>query len=273
MKAFVADPDFTLYAGDALVVLRELEVASVDCVVTSPPYLDARPEYPSPSLEEFELIFRELRRVVRAGGPLLVNVGRLFRDGCELRWQEDLLRAVERAGWSHLDTRVWLKPNANPIRGNVFTDSHEYVLVLGDPGGTSLNVDAVRTEYTPESLARLGRPWRRGRGTKGDDRADQSSRRANPLGARGRSFHTAYVGREKGNPHPAPMPLEVAEWMIALASWPGDVVLDPFAGSGTTAVAARRRGRRCVCIELDVDYCRCAAERLSQLPLLLESAA
>lgn len=264
---FVADSDFTLYVGDARRVMRDLRDNSVDCVVTSPPYLDARPEYESPSLAEFQLIFLELRRVVRDGGPMLLNAGRLFRDGCELRWQEALLRAAELVGWSHLDTRVWLKPNANPIRGNVFADSHELVFILGDPGAP-LNTDAVRTEYEKESVERLNRVWRRGQGTKGDDRADQAGRPVNELGARGRSFHVAYVGGAKGNPHPAPMPLEVAEWMVSLASWPGQTVIDPFAGSGTTNEAARRLGRSSIAIEKSAEYAGLIADRLSQLPLI-----
>src|SRR5689334_12722392 len=89
---FVADPDFTLYCGDALEVLRQLATGSVACVVTSPPYLDARPEYPSPGIAEWEDIFAELRRVVR--GPALINVGRLFRNG-ERRWWNELLEAAE----------------------------------------------------------------------------------------------------------------------------------------------------------------------------------
>lgn len=272
LKPFVQDADLALHLGDALDVLRELPRDAVDAVVTSPPYLDARPEYPSPSLAHHELIFGELARVVREGGCLLYNLGRLWKDGRELRWQEDILAAAERAGWCHLDTRVWLKPNANPIRGQVFADSHEYVYVLGEPDAR-LNVDAVRTEYEPESIARLNRVWRRGRGVKGDERGDQHGRDVNEIGARGRSFHVAYVGREKGNPHPAPMPLEVAEWMVALASWPGDTVLDPFAGSGTTALAARRLGRRCVAIEAEADYAAMCAQRMAQQSLLASEDA
>ena len=272
LKPFVQDADFALHVGDAYDVVCELPRDCVDAVVTSPPYLDARPECPSPSLAHFEAIFSELGRIVREGGPMLLNLGRLFRDGRELRWHEGILLACERAGWAHVDTRVWIKPNANPIRGNVFADSHELVYVLGEPGAV-LNVDAVRTAYEPESIARLGRIWRRGRSVKGDDRGDQHGRQVNEIGARGRSFHVAYVGREKGNPHPAPMPLEVAEWMVALASWPGETVLDPFAGSGTTALAARRLGRRCVAIELEADFAAVAARRLAQQSLLSENAA
>lgn len=273
LKPFVSDSDFVLFVDDALDVLRALPKEAAAAVVTSPPYLDARPEYPSPSLAHHEAIFAELTRVICEGGCLLYNVGRLFRNGCEQRWWVDLIAAAERAGWSHLDTRIWLKPNANPIHGTVFADSHEYVLVLGDPACARLNVDAIRTEYEPESIARMNRIWRRGRGTKGDDRDDQPSRPVNELGARGRSFHVAYVGRDKGNPHPAPMALETAEWMVALASWPGDTVLDPFAGSGTTAVAARRLGRKAVCIDVEADFASYSAHRLSQQSIFAEGSA
>lgn len=272
LTPFVSDPDFQLYVGDALEVLRELPDESVDACVTSPPYLDARPEYPSPSLHDFEDIFRELGRVVT--GPILVNAGRIFRDGCEVRWQEDLLLAAERGGLSHLDTRIWIKPNANPIRGQVFADSHEYVYVLGRPGEL-LNIDAARRPHAPSTVARFGRAWTNHRGVKSprESRARKSRAVPNPAGARPRSYVECCVGREKGNKHPAPMPLEVAEWMVTLASWPGETVLDPFAGSGTTALASRKHGRLSVLVELSPDYAAMCARRLQQQSLFAGDAA
>ncbi len=164
---YLDDPDFTLYHGDALDVLRQLVDQSIAACVTSPPYLDARPEYPSPDLNEFHDIFRELRRVV--AGAMILNVGRIFRESREVRWWVELLVAGENAGWHHLDTRVWIKPNANPIRGQVFTDSHEYIFVLGEPG-LELHIDSIRTPYAEESLARFNRQWAANAGTKGNDR-------------------------------------------------------------------------------------------------------
>jgi DNA modification methylase len=64
--------------------------------------------------------------------------------------------------------------------------------------------------------------------------------------------------------HPAPMPVEVARRAIRLSTWPGEVVLDPFAGSGTTLVAARQLGRRAVGIEASEAYCALAVRRLAQ---------
>lgn len=265
---FVDDPDFQLYVGEASEVLRSLPDNSADAVVTSPPYMDARPEYPSPTMHEFEDIFRELARVL--SGPALINVGRLWSGGVEHLWWVDLLHAAERAGWSLLDTLVWIKPNANPIHGAVLAASHEYVLILGEPG-SALNVDGIRTPYTDEGKARMARTWVNGRGVKGASRGYQTGREINELGARPRSFFTATVGREKGNDHPAPMVLALASHLVKLACRPGETVLDPFAGSGTTNLAARRHGRRSIGIELNEDYARLAARRLQQLSLLAEN--
>ena len=273
MATVVADPDLTLYVGDAVELVAGMADQSVDAVVTSPPYLDARLEYPSPSPDEFRRLFVELARVVRGG--MVWNVGRLWRGSVERLWWVELVELAAEAGWSLLDTLVWVKPNGNPIRGQLVADSHEYVLALG----RSVDVfypDELRTEYAPGSLERYGRQFAANAGVKGYDRP--AHRRplagaAHELGARGRSFVVAYTGGEKGNPHPAPMPTELADLLVAFVSRPGELVLDPFAGSGTTAVAARRQSRRAVLVERDAEYAEQAAWRLQQLSLFAEAPA
>lgn len=270
MKPFLADADVTIFHGDALNVLREMSDGSVDCCVTSPPYLDARPEYPSPSPAQFGLIFADLRRVVT--GPLCLNVGRLWRGGMEVLWWTVLLDAARLHGWCVLDTLIWAKPNGNPIQGLVFTNSHEYVFVLGS-AGIELNADAIRTPYASETLSRYSRKFAANSGVKGHDRpAHRRSRSgvADEAGARPRSYVEFPTGRDKGNPHPAPMARELAEHLVKLASWPGQTVLDPFAGSGTTLAAARKLGRVSIGIELLEENCDLAAQRLGQQSLLAE---
>jgi site-specific DNA-methyltransferase (adenine-specific) len=71
-------------------------------------------------------------------------------------------------------------------------------------------------------------------------------------------------GESTRNDHPAVMPVAVAEWCIRLSTWPGEVVADPFAGSGTTLVAAKRLGRRAVGVEQSERYREIAAARLAQ---------
>lgn len=270
MTPWLDDGDVKLYHGDCLEVLRGLPSGSVDACVTSPPYADARADVPAVPDYEWPSIFHELARVCVGG--MLWNVGRIWRDGIERLWWLDLIQAASYSGWQHWDTAVWVKPNANPIHGRVLANSHEYVLVFGCDGAR-FNEDALRTEYAESSVPRLRRKWINGRGVKGDINKTQDGRRVNELGARARSFMVAHVGREKGNQHPTPMAQEIADDLVVLASWPGQTILDPFAGSGTTALAARKLGRSSVLIERDETYCEIAAKRLQQLSLLTEGAA
>lgn len=266
---YLSDPDVTLYHGDCLEVLRSLPEGSASACVTSPPYLDARPEYPSPSLHTFEEIFRELGRVV--AGPVLFNVGRIWRDGEEILWWHDLLQRANWTGLDLLDTLIWIKPNANPIQGRFFTNSHEYVFVLGDKSA-ELNVDEIRTPYAEGSIARAGRRYFRQNSVKGDNHRERK-RSVNDLGARAKSFVVVPTGIEEGNPHPAPMAAELASHLVSASTWLGQVVLDPFAGSGTTLFVARKLGRRSIGIELNESYCQIAAKRLAQQSLFAETAA
>lgn len=257
---YLEDRDVTIYLGDALGVLSEMEDGCCDAIVTSPPYLDARPEYPSPSPREFSLIFLELARVCT--GTLLLNVGRLWRKRQELLWWMELVDRAMKAGWPHRDTLIWIKQNANPFQGELLTNSHEYIFLFGD----GFDTDAVRTAYDEESLLRMKRRFLSHAGVKNDvsvaDPTDMEYREANEKGARGKSFFICPTGKEKGNKHPAPMPLELAEHMVKLSG--GTRILDPFAGAGTTLVAARKLGRVGIGIELSAEYAEMAASRLSQ---------
>jgi site-specific DNA-methyltransferase (adenine-specific) len=73
--------------------------------------------------------------------------------------------------------------------------------------------------------------------------------------------------------HPAPFPTELARRCVRLSSWPGEVVLDPFAGTGTTLLAARELGRRSIGIEASEGYCALAVERLAQGAFCFDGAA
>lgn len=266
-----ADPDVLLYEGNAVDVMRGMPDNAVDAIVTSPPYLDMRPEYPSPTFPEFHDIFTQGRRV--CSGTLLLNVGRRWNDKVESEWWIQLLAMVQTAGWVHRDTLIWIKPNANPIQGEVLTNAHEYVFLFGE----GFDPDAVRSDYAPGSKERLERRWVSSISVKGDG-ADRSGprrserrgerRESNPDGARAKSYVEVHTGGEKGNKHPSPMPLSLAQHLVKLSG--GRVILDPFAGSGTTLLAARTLGLRAVGIELKPEYCQMIAERLGQQSLLID---
>lgn len=262
LTAVYADEDVLLLEGDAYESLCELDDGVADACVTSPPYLAARPEYPSPSPGDFTRIFDELRRVL--GGTLLMNVGRLWRNSQEHMWWYEIIRRAQQAGWPLRDTLVWVKPNANPIQGEILTNAHEYVFLFGN----GFDPDSVRTPYSPESLARYERRYVANAGVKNYPRPEGRPERvgaAHPSGARAKSYLEVHTGKEKGNRHPAPMPLELALHLVRLSG--GTCILDPFAGSGTTLVAARQLRCRSIGIEQSPEYARMACERLRGAPL------
>lgn len=265
MEPLIKDPDLVIYQGDCLEVLCGLPTDSIDACVTSPPYLDTRPEYPSPSPLEFALIFKELHRVIK--GPMLINVGRLWRERKELLWWMELINRAESAGWPLRDTLIWIKPNANPLQGEILTSAHEYVFLFGD----DFQPDQIRTPYAPETIARYSRKFEANAGVKNRPRSERREQRVgteNELGARAKSYVEVYTGKEKGNPHPAPMALDLAIHLVKLGTPAGGSVCDPFGGSGTTAEAARSLGRKSVLIELSPEYAEMAAKRLAQQSLL-----
>jgi site-specific DNA-methyltransferase (adenine-specific) len=98
-------------------------------------------------------------------------------------------------------------------------------------------------------------------------------------GGASRFFYTAKASRSDrstngaNNTHPTVKPTDLMRWLVRLVTPPGGVVLDPFAGSGSTLVAARAEGVRCIGIEREDEYAEIIAQRLSQLSLFSEGAA
>lgn len=274
LTPYLADPDVTLYHGDALDVLRELPAASVDCVVTSPPYSDARGDVDcvGPALFPTWLWARlvEAKRVLTRRGSLMLNLGRRFKDGVELDYSHETLRLLTRTPlpWMKLDELIWFKPNANGTGGPYLRNCHEYVYWLAQSPDAYRGYDEARQPY--RDLARYERGYTQA--VKGEPRG-YHRRTPHPLGAKPESVFVCSVGKEKGREHPTPMPLELAEHLVKLACPPGGVVLDPFMGEGTTGRAARRLGRRFVGVDIEERYCALAADRLAQQSLLAEATA
>lgn len=261
-------PDVTLYVGDALNEIVQMPGRSIDSVVTSPPYADARSDYehvgPDEYPEWFEMVACAIWPKLKDDGSMMLNLGRVFRKGQELDYIDHTIRRLRGRGWKVIDQLVWVKPNGRPVRPYL-TNQHEYVYWLAKESGAYRGFDEARRPYALETLGRYQRRYLQG--VKGEAR-DEQGRTVHPGGARPGSVFVASVGKAKGNGHPAPMPLELAAHLVTLSCPKGGVVLDPFFGSGTTAVAARANGRLCVGVEIDPAYVAIAAERLGQQELV-----
>lgn len=273
-ERYLDDGDMVLYAGDAGEVMAELEPASFDAVVTSPPYADLR-SYGGSKPEDYgEWIAPFLAAalpLVKPSGSMMLNVGRVLRDGCEVPIAEAARDAAITAGWLWLDSMVWNKPNAfysasAPYLHNV----HEHVWWLARSTDAYRGYDAeTRTPHSPTTIERYSQGFRTNRSKDGTryHKKGKSIARPNPDGACPKSVVTFSIAGHRGIKHPAPMAIKLARHLVALACPAGGSVLDPFVGSGTTCLAARELGRSSVGIDLNTDYLDEACSRTRILAL------
>ena len=249
-----ADDSVTLLCGDAREMV-ELPDATIDLVVTSPPYWTIKnyrhaaqiglgqsyEEY----LEQLARVGRELHRVLRPGRFLCWVIGTHVSDGELKHIPAESIRLFSDLGFVLRKEIIWAKPKGTqglwqrgttqflkrkPYPGQANLNiQHEFVLVFQKPG----DFPVYETHRLDETFIKET-AW---------------------------SIWELPVSRVKG--HPAPFPVELPWRLIRLFSYPGETVLDPFAGAGTTLLAARELGRRGVGYELSEAYCA-LAERLLQ---------
>jgi DNA modification methylase len=261
--------------GDAADWLPALPADCVDLFFTSPPYADARAYsriHPDHYVEWFLPHARAMLRATKPTGSFVLNIKNRVAKTGPLRGQRhpyvyELVLALQQLGWRWLETYIWSKPNAVPGRfGPRTKDAFEYVYHFAKGRKPYFDLDAVRVPYkTPENEI-----LRR--------RLDPNGRRETAAG-HGRNRAQTYEkgGADPGNvlsipqtynqhygvDHTAAMPEGLAAFFVKAASPPGGVVIDPFAGSATTQVVARRLGRVAGGIELHRDFVDVALERLA----------
>jgi len=276
--------------GDSAQWLPALPTESVDLWFTSPPYADARAYsriHPDHYVEWFLPYSESMLAATRDSGWLVLNIKNRVAKSGPLQGQRhpyvyQLVIALQQQGWRWLETYIWSKPNAVPGRfGPRTKDSFEYVYAFAKGPKPYFDLNAVRVPYktTPEEIERR--------------KLDKLGRRNTDAGF-GRDRTTTYLhgGADPGNVvsvpqtynqykgaggHTAAMPEGLAEFFVKACSPPGAVVLDPFAGSGTTAVVARRLGRRAGGLEIHKGFVDTARQRLradepDDIPVLIELA-
>lgn len=241
---------------------------TVDAAVTSPPYASARKDIAHVPPERYARwiigALANIREALKPEGSLMLNLGRVFVDGEESDYHHQVLENAKATGLYHLDTIVWRKTNPPGRGGRYLTNAHEYVYWLGRSKNAYRGFDSVRTPYAPETLARYQRKWTNHASAKNGRGRPESGRTPHPLGAKPTSVFECTIGREKGNPHPTPMAMELARHLVKLSCPPGGTVLDPFMGSGNTGMAALESGRSFIGIDNDPRWVELATDRLNR---------
>ena len=249
------------FEGDCFDVMRDLPDGSVDMVVTSPPYDEMRTYNGSLtdwSPDKWNGIITELARLLRPGGVVVWVVGDQTRNhsesGSSFRQALDFISA----GFNLFDTMIYEKAQACFGSKLAYLQSFEYMFVFskGRPSAVNLiydrpNVRGGKVESTVKT----------GPSAEGFNRVRHKKRSAE-FGRRKNIWKYGVGGGDTD--HPAVFPLALAQDHILSWSNPGNVVLDPFGGSGTTAIAAENAGRQWICIERDPDYAEKARERIRE---------
>lgn len=258
-----------LYLGDA----RDLSMVSdesVELVVTSPPYFNIK-DYENGTgdedqlgdindyeqfNEEIDKVWKQCYEKLVPGGRMCVVVGDVLRSRSEygrhrvLPLHATIQEHCTHIGFDNLAPIIWYKIGNASLEaggnarflgkpyepGAVIKNDIEYILLFRKPGG-------YRSPSVAERILSL-------------IEADQHQKMFRQL--------WDDINGEPQTDHPAPFPAELAERLIRMFSFVGDTVLDPFAGSGSTAVGASRCGRDSISVELEEDYFEVIKERVEE---------
>jgi adenine-specific DNA-methyltransferase len=254
---FYEASDVLLYQMDCLEGLRRLDDALIDLTVTSPPYNIGKsyetplllPEY----LDWCATWMREIYRLSNDHGAFWLNLGYLEVPGKAraipipyLLWDRSPFYLLQEVVW-HYGAGVNTKRMFSPR-------NEKFLWYIKSPDDYTFNLDAVRDPNV-----------------KYPNQKKHGKLKCNPLGKNpsdvweiAKVTSGAQRSSKERTAHPAQFPLAVIDRIIKACSNAGDLVLDPFIGSGTTAVAALGNGRQVVGFERSKDYCQLASRRIAR---------
>ena len=250
-----------IHCGDNCDLLGQMPRECVDLVVTSPPYDNLRTYNGTLNdwtPEKWQAIIRELFRVTKQGGVVVWIVGDATINGSETGTSfRQALYAME-CGFNLHDTMIWEKDAFSNPFPNRYHQVFEFMFVL-IKAGKKATFNPIFDRPNKHAGARFTSSVREVDGS-------ISKRGEKVVSDFGKRFNVWRQPCQKSNQsgHPAPFPEALARDHILSWSNPGDVVLDPFMGSGTTGVAAVEQGRRFIGIERERRYFDIACERISR---------
>lgn len=254
-RVVLSDLRNTIAQGDSETVLQELPADSVDLIFTSPPYYNARPEYTEyPSYEDYlhklRRIIQQCHRVLSPGRMFVINVSpvlirRISRNHSSQRLAVpfDLHRIFTDEGFDFMDDIIWMKPEGAGWatgRGRRFAADRNPMQYKAVPVTEYVLVYRKHTDKLIDWHIR--------------SHPDQDIIEASKIPDGYERTNVWKITPTSSSLHPAIFPQELAERVIRYYSFIGDIVLDPFAGIGTTGAAAAKLGRRFALVERETEY-------------------
>jgi len=248
-------PTCTVIVGDALATLRTMPSRTARLFLTSPPYNIGK-EYErriplAAYVDEQRAVIEEASRILVDGGSLCWQVGNYVADGEVIPLDSLIIPALRAAGLKIRNRIVWTFGHGQHCRRRL-SGRHETVIWATRGDGFQFNLDAIRVPQT----------YPMKRAYKGSRRGMLSG---NPLGKNpGDVWEISNVkfNHPEKTAHPCQFPELLAQRLISSLTSEGDLVIDPYAGSGTTGVVAARLRRASILIEINETYARIARERI-----------
>lgn len=243
-KDSYVDQDVQIYQMDAIELLRSLPDKTVDAVITDPPYGTTHNEWDiAPNWKE---LLAECLRVSRGAVcvfsqmPVAAEIVMADRKHFRYEWV-----------WKKSKILGFLDANRKPMR------AHELILVFSDSGNVTYNPQ-MRLGYKPYSKRRSRNTFNYGSVRKNDLSVSDGDRF--PLDV------LEYANPQSDTVHPTQKPVDLIAYLMRTFSNEGGTIVDPYMGSGTTAVAAIQEGRHAIGSELDDTYFQGIKRRLDNTP-------
>ena len=259
--------------GDCKELLKTIPSGKVDLIVTSPPYADNRKStYGGVPIKEYVKwylpISLELKRVLSPTGSFVLNIKERAVNGERQTYVIELILEMKKQGWLWTEEYIWHKKNCYPGKWtNRFRDAWERCLQFNKQKKFKMFQEEVKVpmgSWKDKRLSRLSQT----------DKVRDVSKVGSGFGKNvsnwlGRDFayptNVLYLATECSNRnHSATFPIALPTWFIKLFTEEGDIVLDPFMGVGTTALACINLSRRYVGIELKKEYYELAIQATNE---------
>ena len=262
-----------IICGDCEEILKDFPDNCIDLIITSPPYADSRKKtyggiHPDHYVEWFLPKTEQFRRVLKPTGTFILNIKEKIVEGQRHTYVIELIMNMKKQGWLWTEEFVWHKRNCYPGKWpNRFRDAWERCLQFNKQRQFAMYQDSVMVPMGDWASARLKKL------SETDKKRDESKVKS----GFGKKIAN-WIGREMAYPtnvlhlatecsnrnHSATFPQDLPEWFIKLFTKEGNIVLDPFIGSGTTAFAARNLGRLFIGIDIRKEYCEMAKKELAR---------
>lgn len=264
--------------GDCEKVLFDIPDNTFDLIFTSPPYADQRVSTyggikPDDYVDWFLPKSEQFLRVLKPTGTFILNIKERVSNGERHTYVLHLIEALRSQGWLWTEEFIWHKKNSYPGKWpNRFRDSWERLLQFNKNKRFYMDQEAVMVPIGDWAKTRLNN-------LSETDLQRDNSRVGSGFGKNISNWlereyvypsNVIHMATECGNKgHSAAFPIDLPKWFIKLFTEPNGLVLDPFLGSGTTALAAIELGRNYTGIDVNPEYVELSKERINGTQLSL----